>query len=86
MTTPADILEELSSQTVVDVETAADALGVGRTLAYESVREHGQLAEGVPAIRVGRLWKIPTRPLLRVLGYTPPTLSAQNPDPVEVKS
>jgi predicted DNA-binding transcriptional regulator AlpA len=46
---------------VVDVPTAASMLGIGRTLAYHLVRT-GQWP--TPLIRVGRLIKVPTRPLL----------------------
>lgn len=65
---PAE-LQELRERTVTDPETAIRALGCGRTLGYRLLREHGELAEGVKAIRVGRTWKIPTRPLLVALGY-----------------
>lgn len=46
---------------VVDVPTAAAMLGIGRTLAYHLVRT-GQWP--TPLIRVGRLIKVPTKPLL----------------------
>ena len=50
---------------VLDLPEAARMLGVGRTLAYQLVRE-GQWP--TPVVRVGRLIKIPTRPLLEFLG------------------
>jgi hypothetical protein len=50
--------------TVVDVTTAANMLGIGRTLAYRLVRT-GQWP--TPLIRVGRLIKVPTQPLLELL-------------------
>lgn len=50
----------------VDVEEAARRLGIGRTLAYEEVRQTGQLA-GIRALRIGRRYLIPTRALDRVL-------------------
>jgi excisionase family DNA binding protein len=50
---------------VLDVPEAARLLGVGRTLAYQLVRE-GQWP--TPVVRVGRLIKIPTGPLLELLG------------------
>ena len=43
----------------LDLPEAARMLGVGRTLAYQLVRE-GQWP--TPVVRVGRLIKIPTRP------------------------
>lgn len=49
---------------VVDVTTAASMLGIGRTLAYRLVRT-GQWP--TPLIRVGRLIKVPTQPLLELL-------------------
>jgi excisionase family DNA binding protein len=49
---------------VLDVPEAARLLGVGRTLAYQLVRT-GRWP--TPIIRVGRLIKVPTEPLLRFL-------------------
>jgi len=66
--TPAE-LHTLQSGTVTTVEIACEALGIGRTLGYQLARERGELAEGVRVIRVGRMLKVPTRPLLAVLGY-----------------
>jgi hypothetical protein len=61
--------EELHSlPTVVDLITAARALGIGRTKAY-------QLAQGdqfpCRLIRIGTHYNIPTADLLKVLGVTP---------------
>jgi len=56
---------ELNLPAVLDVPAAADLLGVGRTLAYELVRT-GRWP--TPVIRVGRLIKVPTKPLLDLLG------------------
>jgi len=47
--------------------TAARLLGIGRTSAYELVRT-GQWP--TPVIRVGRLIRVPTAPLLAALGVT----------------
>jgi predicted site-specific integrase-resolvase len=49
---------------VLDLPAAAHLLGIGRTLAYELVRT-GQWP--TPIIRVGRLIKVPTQPLLELL-------------------
>jgi predicted DNA-binding transcriptional regulator AlpA len=49
---------------VLDVPTAAQVLGIGRSLAYDLVR-HGTWP--TPVLRIGRLTKIPTAPLLRML-------------------
>jgi hypothetical protein len=52
---------------VLDVLTAARVLGIGRTKAYELVRTDQW---PTPVLRVGRLVKIPTAPLLTLLGIT----------------
>lgn len=51
----------------LDVPTAARVLGIGRTMAYELVRS-GQWP--TPVVRIGRLVKIPTAPLVALLGAT----------------
>jgi predicted DNA-binding transcriptional regulator AlpA len=50
---------------VVDVPTAARVLGVGRTSAYELVRT-GQWP--TPVLRLGRLVRVPSAPLLELIG------------------
>ena len=50
---------------VVDLPTAARLLGIGRTSAYDLVRT-GRWP--TPVIRVGRLIRVPTAPLLATLG------------------
>ena len=57
--------EEGALPAVVDVETAGRLLGVGRGLAYELVRT-GRWP--TPVLRLGRSIKIPTSPLLALLG------------------
>jgi hypothetical protein len=49
---------------VLDVPDAARMLGIGRTLAYELVRTNKW---PTPVIRVGRLIKIPSVPLLELI-------------------
>ena len=49
---------------VVDLPTAAKMLGIGRTMAYGLVRT-GEWP--TPLIRVGRLIKVPTQPLMQLL-------------------
>ena len=51
----------------LDVLTAARVLGIGRTMAYELVRTDQW---PTPVVRVGRLVKIPTEPLVALLGAT----------------
>ena len=48
-----------------DVETAAEILGIGRTKAYEMVRE-GNFP--VPILRIGRRVLVPTPSILTLLG------------------
>lgn len=50
---------------VVDLPTAAELLGIGRTISYALVREN---RFPVPILRVGRLIRVPTAPLLELLG------------------
>ena len=51
--------------TVVDLPTAARALGVGRSAAYELVRLG---TWPTPIFRLGRLIRVPSAPLLELLG------------------
>lgn len=51
--------------TVLDLLTAARALGIGRTTAYALVRDGGFPC---PVIRVGGTYRVPTAGLLQVLG------------------
>jgi excisionase family DNA binding protein len=53
------------SSAVFDLLEAARLLGVGRTLAYQLVRD-GRWP--TPVVRIGRLIKIPKKPLLDYLG------------------
>ena len=57
---------------VVDLMTAARALGLGRTKAYE-LAQRGQFPCRI--VRIGDLYKIPTADLLRLLGMTVETPS-----------
>ena len=59
--------ELLTLPPVVDLSTAASALGLGRSAAYELVRA-GQWP--TPILRLGRLIRVPTAPLLALLGVT----------------
>jgi excisionase family DNA binding protein len=54
---------------VLDLVQAAALLGVGRTTAYRLVHD-GQWP--TPVLRLGRLIKIPTQPLLELLAGTIP--------------
>jgi predicted DNA-binding transcriptional regulator AlpA len=67
--------ELLRLPAVVNVSTAAAALGLSRTAAYELIRT-GQWP--TPVFRLGRLIKIPTVPLLDLLGITPDCTPARS--------
>ena len=75
-------LDALRASTTTTIEAAAEALGCGRTTAYR-LSKSGQLADGVPVLRVGRKLVVPTRPLLSALGYNDPQVTPQNPEPNE---
>ena len=59
--------EVRSLPAIVDVVTAAEVLGIGRTVAYELVR-----TDRFPTrvLRVGRQIKIPTAYLIELLGLS----------------
>jgi hypothetical protein len=50
---------------VVDVPTAARALGLGKSAAYQLVRSG---AWPTPLLRLGKVIRVPTAPLLDLLG------------------
>lgn len=52
---------------VVDVVTAGEILGIGRSVAYELVRTD---RFPTPVLRVGRQIKIPTAYLIQLLGLS----------------
>jgi len=58
---------------VLDVPQAARLLGIGRTLAYELVRNDQW---PTPVIRMGRLIKIPSGPLIELMSTGYPTNTA----------
>ena len=62
------LAELLALPVVVDVTTAARALGLGRSTGYELARR-GECPCRV--LRVGSSYRVPTADLLRVLGLTP---------------
>lgn len=65
------LAEILALPVVVDVATAARALGLGRSTAYELARRDELPC---PVLRVGSTYRIPTAGLLRVLGIEPPSI------------
>lgn len=70
--------EVLALPAALDVETAARVFGVGLTTARDLVRR-GQWPS--PVLRVGRQYRIPTAPLLEVLGIAPDVREAGAPTP-----
>jgi predicted DNA-binding transcriptional regulator AlpA len=65
MVQPSTREELLGLPAVVDLTTAAGVLGIGRTCAYELVRTG---TWPTPVLRIGRLIRIPTAPLLELVG------------------
>lgn len=57
----------LDLPTVVDVPTAAAVLGIGRTAAYELIRTNRWPTR---VLRMGKLIRIPTAPLLALVGVS----------------
>ena len=70
--------ELLALPVVVDVSTAARALGLGRSTAYELARRD---EFPCPVLRVGSSYRVPTAGLLRVLGIEPPREHGHAPRP-----
>jgi predicted DNA-binding transcriptional regulator AlpA len=58
----------------IDLPAAARLLGIGRTAAYELVCTN---AWPTPVLRLGRLIRIPSAPLLELLGIAPNIRSAK---------
>lgn len=65
--------ELLDLPAVVDLPTAANILGIGHSSAYELVRS-GQWP--TPVLRLGRLIRVPSAPLLVLVGVERPTRRA----------
>lgn len=70
--------ELLALPVVVDVPTAARALGLGRSTAYELARRD---EFPCPVLRVGSSYRVPTAGLLRVLGIELPGEHRHAPRP-----
>jgi predicted DNA-binding transcriptional regulator AlpA len=67
MTAVASLSELTQLPPTLDLVEAARLLGIGRTLAYEMVREE---TWPTPIIRAGRKIRVPSTPLLGLLGVT----------------
>ena len=70
--------ELLALPVTIDVPTAARALGLGRSTAYELARR-GEFPCRV--LRVGSSYRVPTADLMRVLGIDPPTPGVARGEP-----
>ncbi|WP_079431734.1 MULTISPECIES: hypothetical protein [Streptomyces] len=57
--------ELLRLPAITDLVTAGKALGIGRTRAFELARRS---EFPVPVLRIGSTWRVPTAPLLALLG------------------
>jgi len=75
---PMSISELNTLPAIVDLLTAARALGLGRTKAYELARR-GKFP--CPILRVGDTYRVPTIALLELLGIT--TVIRQRTAPVD---
>ena len=62
---------------LVDVPTAARALGIGRGLAYDLVRSGSW---PTPVLRMGKLIRIPSAPLIHLLHGAAPALADEAPE------
>lgn len=60
-----DLAQVQALPPVVDVPTAAALLGIGRTAAYELIRTDNW---PTPVVRLGKLIRVPTAPLLELVG------------------
>ena len=65
--TPVTIAQ-LRATPTVDLMTAARALGLGRTKAYDLARRQ---QFPCPVLRIGDTYRVPTAGLLELLGLTP---------------
>jgi hypothetical protein len=70
---PLTFAELHALPTVVDLMTAARALDIGRTQAYQLAKA-GQFP--IRIIRVGTAYHVPTAELLKVLGVAPLSIGA----------
>ena len=60
---PGDLHCALWNFPAVDVDIAAQLVGVSPSIVYRQIRATGEAFDGVPARKVGRRYVIPTKPL-----------------------
>jgi hypothetical protein len=70
-TTSVTLHNPLIKPATVDVVTAGALFGIGRSAAYERART-GAIVDGVPVLRIGSRYRVPTAALERVLGDLEP--------------
>jgi len=70
MTRPTPLLDPCALPPTLDIVTAGRMLGIGRTTAYHLAR-YAQFP--VPVLRIGGNYRVPTTPLLTLLGIDKPT-------------
>ena len=75
--TPLTLAEIANLPVVLDIPTTARLLGIGRSTAYTLA---AQDALPVPVLRAGQVYRIPTAPLLAVLGITTAPHANHGPD------
>lgn len=73
MTAYPSLSDLASLPPVLDIVTAGRLLGIGRTTAYQ-LAHHGRFP--VPVLHIGGGYKVPTTPLLALLGIDTPTSAA----------
>ena len=56
----------------IDVETAGQILGLSRPSAYAAANRFLETGDGLPVLRFGRKLRVPTAPLLVLLGVGAP--------------
>lgn len=69
----------------VNLGVGARLLGIHRTTAYEAAKT-GQLADGVPVLRVNNRYRVPTRALARALGVDVDDLPLDADEPATAAS
>ena len=75
---PLTVSDALDLPPMIDLVTAARYLGIGRTTAY-TLAAKGTLP--VPVVRIGTALRVPTTPLLKILGITAPDIADTAPEP-----
>ena len=77
-TEPPTLADAANLPPMIDLVTAARYLGIGRTTVYALAAKD---ALPVPVLRIGTALRVPTAPLLKLLGITPPGIPDDAPEP-----